>query len=70
VNNLILGFDQWVEVQSDLTVLLAEEYDTLETEVDENGDKYYTFESQKRFNIYNDKAEEIMNRLGFRREEL
>lgn len=72
MNNLILGVDQWVEIQCDLTVILAEEYGDggLDTEIADNGDEHYTEQSQERFNIYNDEAEGIMYRLGFTREEL
>lgn len=56
----------WVEVMSDLAVILAEDYgDGLDVVVDENGDEYYTEESQERFNSYTDEAESIMVRLGF-----
>ena len=37
----------------------------LQAEVDENGDEYYTEESQERFNSYSDEAESILIRLGF-----
>ena len=72
MNNLIIGVDQWVEIQCDLTVILAEEYGDggLVSYLDDNGDEYYTEQSQERFNIYNDEAEGIMYRLGFTREEL
>jgi hypothetical protein len=47
-------------------VILAEDYgDGLDVVVDENGDEYYTEESQERFNSYTDEAESIMVRLGF-----
>ena len=58
--------DHWIEVMSDLAVILAEDYgDGLDVVVDENGNEYYTEESQERFNSYTDEAESIMIRLGF-----
>lgn len=58
--------EHWLEVMSELAAILADEYgDGLEVEVDENGDEFYTYESQERFNMYTDEAELIMVRLGF-----
>jgi hypothetical protein len=67
MNELKLSNEQWVEMCANLTVILAEEYGNggLDTERDDNGDEYYTEESQERFNIYNDEADLIMRRLGF-----
>jgi len=72
MNNLIIGVDQWVEIQCDLTVILVEEYGDggLISYLDDNGDEHYTEQSQERFNIYNDEAEGIMYRLGLTRGEL
>jgi len=70
-NNLVLPLEQWLEMQCDLTVILAEEYgDGLVSYLDGNGDEYYTKQSQERFNMYNDEAESIMSRLGFTQGEL
>tara|TARA_R110000737_G_scaffold115054_1_gene147953 strand:+ start:237 stop:470 length:234 start_codon:yes stop_codon:yes gene_type:complete len=71
-NNLVLPLEQWLEMQCDLTVILAEEYGDggLVSYLDGNGDEYYTEQSQERFNIYNDEAESIMSRLGFTQGEL
>ena len=67
MNNIILTNEKWIEMCADLTVILAEEYGdgVLDTETDDNGDEYYTEESQERFNIYNDEADSILQRLGF-----
>lgn len=67
MNELKLSNEQWVEMCTRLTVILAEEYGGggLNTERDDNGDEYYTERSQERFNIYNDEADFIMRRLGF-----
>ena len=67
MNNIILTNEQWVEMCGNLTVILAEEYGdgVFDTEIADNGDEYYTEESQDRFNLYNDEADSIMRRLGF-----
>mgnify|MGYP005993834139 FL=1 len=66
MRTITMSNDHWIEVMSDLAVILAEEYgDGLDVVVDENGDEYYTEESQERFNSYTDEAESIMIRLGF-----
>lgn len=66
MRTITMSNDHWIEVMSDLAVILAEEYgDGLDVVVDENGDEYYTEESQERFNSYTDEAEGIMIRLGF-----
>jgi len=66
MRTITMSNDHWIEVMSDLAVILAEEYgDGLDVVVDENGDEYYTEESQERFNGYTDEAESIMIRLGF-----
>ena len=69
--SITLTNEQWVEMCGNLTVILAEEYGdgVLDTETDDNGDEYYTEESQERFNIYNDEADSILQRLGFRVED-
>lgn len=71
MNELKLSNEQWVEMCTHLTVILAEEYGGggLHTERDDNGDEYYTERSQERFNIYNDEADFIMRRLGFSEEQ-
>jgi len=68
VSNLELLNEQWIEMCSDLAVILAEEYGdgSLETIKDDNGDEYYTERSQERYNDYYDEAESIMLRLGLR----
>lgn len=66
MRTITMSNDHWIEVMSDLAVILAEDYgDGLDVVVDENGDEYYTEESQERFNSYTDEAEGIMIRLGF-----
>jgi hypothetical protein len=66
MRTITMNNELWVEVMSDLAVILAEDYgDGLDVVVDENGDEYYTEESQDRFNSYTDEAENIMIRLGF-----
>ena len=66
MRTITMNNELWVEVMSDLAVILAEDYgDGLDVVVDENGDEYYTDESQERFNSYTDEAENIMIRLGF-----
>lgn len=66
MRTITMSNDHWIEVMSDLAVILAEDYgDGLDVVVDENGDEYYTEESQERFNSYTDEAESIMIRLGF-----
>ena len=69
MNDLILSDEQWVEIYSDLAVILAEEYGDgpLITEIAENGDERYTEASQDRFNSYCDEATSIMERIGFKR---
>ena len=64
MRTITMNNELWVEVMSDLAVILAEDYgDGLDVVVDENGDEYYTEESQERFNSYTDEAENIMVRL-------
>ena len=64
MRTITMNNELWVEVMSDLAVILAEDYgDGLDVVVDENGDEYYTDESQERFNSYTDEAENIMVRL-------
>ncbi len=64
MKGMILQTEDWLEMMSDLAVILADEYgDGLDVVVDENGDEYYTDESQERFNSYTDEAESIMVRL-------
>jgi hypothetical protein len=64
MKGMILQTEDWLEMMSDLAVILADEYgDGLDVVVDENGDEYYTDESQDRFNSYTDEAENIMVRL-------
>jgi len=64
MKGMILQTEDWLEMMSDLAVILADEYgDGLAAVVDENGDEYYTDESQDRFNSYTDEAENIMVRL-------
>ncbi len=64
MKGMILQTEDWLEMMSDLAVILADEYgDGLDVVVDENGDEYYTEESQERFNSYTDEAENIMVRL-------
>jgi len=64
MKGMILQTEDWLEMMSDLAVILADEYgDGLDVVVDENGDEYYTEESQDRFNSYTDEAENIMVRL-------
>jgi hypothetical protein len=64
MKGMILQTEDWLEMMSDLAVILADEYgDGLDVVVDENGDEYYTDESQERFNSYTDEAENIMVRL-------
>jgi len=64
MKGMILQTEDWLEMMSDLAVILADEYgDGLDVVVDENGDEYYTDESQDRFNSYTDEAEIIMVRL-------
>lgn len=58
--------EHWLETMNDLAEILAEDYgDGLEVEVNENGDEFYTYSSQEKFNAYIDAAESIMVRLGF-----
>ena len=61
MSNLELLNEQWIEMCSDLAVILAEEYGdgSLETIKDDNGDEYYTERSQERYNDYYDEAEGI-----------
>jgi len=68
VSNLELLNEQWIEMCSDLAVILAEEYGdgSLETIIDEDGNEDYTEDSQERFDNYADEAESIMHRLGLR----
>ena len=68
MSNLELLNEQWIEMCSDLAVILAEEYGdgSLETIRDDSGDEYYTERSQERYNDYYDEAESIMLRLGLR----
>jgi|TARA_R100001460_G_scaffold11113_1_gene26090 hypothetical protein len=64
MKGMLLQTEDWLEMMSDLAVILADEYgDGLDVVVDENGDEYYTDESQERFNSYTDEAENIMVRL-------
>ena len=64
MRTITMSNELWLEVMSDLAVILADEYgDGLDVVVDENGDEYYTDESQDRFNSYTDEAENIMVRL-------
>ena len=64
MKGMILQTEDWLEMMSDLAVILTDEYgDGLDVVVDENGDEYYTEESQERFNSYTDEAENIMVRL-------
>jgi len=64
MKGMILQTEDWLEMMTDLAVILADEYgDGLDVVVDENGDEYYTDESQERFNSYTDEAENIMVRL-------
>ena len=64
MKGMILQTEDWLEMMTDLAVILADEYgDGLDVVVDENGDEYYTEESQERFNSYTDEAENIMVRL-------
>ena len=64
MKGMILQTEDWLEMMSDLAGILADEYgDGLDVVVDENGDEYYTDESQDRFNSYTDEAENIMVRL-------
>tara|TARA_R110002051_G_scaffold41093_1_gene85032 strand:- start:130 stop:546 length:417 start_codon:yes stop_codon:yes gene_type:complete len=69
MNDLIVSDEQWIEIYSDLAVILAEEYGDgpLITEIAENGDERYTDASQDRFNNYCDEATSIMERIGFKR---
>ena len=49
MRTITMNNELWVEVMSDLAVILAEDYgDGLDVVVDENGDEYYTEESQER----------------------
>ena len=68
MSNLELLNEQWIEMCSDLAVILAEEYGdgSLETIIDEDGNEDYTEDSQERFDNYADEAESIMHRLGLR----
>ena len=68
MSNLELLNEQWIEMCSDLAVILAEEYGdgSLETIKDDSGDEHYTERSQERYNDYYDEAESIMLRLGLR----
>ena len=53
MKGMLLQTEDWLEMMSDLAVILADEYgDGLDVVVDENGDEYYT-----------DEAEDIMVRL-------
>lgn len=64
MKGMLLQTEDWLEMMTDLAVILADEYgDGLDVVVDENGDEYYTDESQERFNSYTDEAENIMVRL-------
>ena len=43
MKGMILQTEDWLEMMSDLAVILADEYgDGLDVVVDENGDEYYT----------------------------
>ena len=56
----------WLETVCDLAVILADDYgEGLESTTDENGDEYYTFDSQEKFNLLTVEAESILLRLGF-----
>jgi len=66
MRTITMSNELWIGVMCDLAVILAEDYgDGLDVVVDENGDEYYTEESQERFYSYTDEAESIMVRLGF-----
>lgn len=71
MNNLILEPEQWIEMNTVLAVLLAEDYGLggceLQTEKDENGDERYTEEDQERFNSFYEEAESIMYNLRLTR---
>tara|TARA_R100000657_G_C4622596_1_gene72484 strand:+ start:45 stop:332 length:288 start_codon:yes stop_codon:yes gene_type:complete len=67
-NNLVLTTEQHVEMTTQLAEMLADMYgldEPLETVVDEHGNESYTKDSQERFNLFNDDAEEILFSLGF-----
>jgi len=71
MNNLILEPEQWIEMNTVLAVLLAEDYGLggckLQTEKDENGDERYTEEDQERFDSFYGEAENIMYNLRLTR---
>jgi hypothetical protein len=71
MNNLILEPEQWIEMNTELAVLLAENYGLdgcgLQTEIDENGDERYTERDQERFDSFYGEAENIMYNLRLTR---
>tara|TARA_R100000234_G_C4851912_1_gene115537 strand:- start:266 stop:490 length:225 start_codon:yes stop_codon:yes gene_type:complete len=69
MNDLKVSDEQWIEIYTDLAVILAEEYGegSLITEITEDGNERYTEASQDRFNNYCDEATDIMERIGFKK---
>lgn len=71
MNNLILEPEQWIEMNTELAVLLAENYGLdgcgLQTEIDENGDERYTEKDQEQFDSFYGEAENIMYNLRLTR---
>tara|TARA_R100000315_G_C5111067_1_gene63491 strand:+ start:281 stop:520 length:240 start_codon:yes stop_codon:yes gene_type:complete len=69
MRDMNLKNEQWIEMYSDLAMVLADLYGGgLETEVAPNGDRIFTEESQEKFINFAGDAEYCLERLGFMKE--